>query len=209
MSVPSRPPGATPPATTALRMRQRLTMMINRYELYAVDASGAEGALVAFAEQKRLALKEQVTFYADTAKTTPLFGFKARQVLDAGATYDVTDAHGIPIGWFKKEFGASLARSTWTLGTADGFTARGQERNAKIAVLRRVWDFIPLLSEVPVPFLFHFDFQGPDGQIVLSSTKRMALRDVYELTVPTVSGRQLDWRMVCAVAVALDALQSR
>jgi hypothetical protein len=37
----------------------------------------------------------------------------------------------------------------------------------------------------------------------------MAFRDVYELTVPTVSGRQLDWRMVCAVAVALDALQSR
>jgi len=191
------------------KVRQRLTLMVNRYEIHGVDDAGVETQLWALAEQKRLAFKEQVTFYADAEKTRPVFGFKARSVMDLGATYDVTDADGRPIGWFKKEFGASLARSTWTLGTADGFTARGQERNAKIAVLRRVWDLIPLVSEVPVPFLFHFDFQGPDGQIVLSSTKRMALRDVYELTVPTVSGRQLDWRMVCAVAVALDALQSR
>lgn len=130
-------------------------------------------------------------------------------MLDAGATYDVTDAAGIPIGWFKKEFGASLMRSTWTLGTPDGFTARGQERNAKVAVLRRVWDVIPLVGEIPVPFLFHFDFHTADGRVVLSSVKRPALRDVYEVTAPTLDGWQLDWRVAVAMAVALDALQSR
>ena len=203
------PPGSSPRPDLQFRVRQRLTLMINRYEVYAVDAAGAETGLVAFVEQKRMAFKEQVTFYSDSAKTSPLFGFKARQVMDLGATYDVTDAHGIPIGWFKKEFGASLARSTWTLGTPDGFTARGQERNAKVAVLRRVWDLIPVVGEIPVPFLFHFDFQAPDGQVVLSSTKRPALRDVYEVTVPTLDGWQLDWRVAVAMAVALDALQSR
>jgi len=209
MSTYAHQSGATPPPITALRMRQRLTMMVNRYELYAVDAAGAEAGLVAFAEQKRMALKEQVTFYGDTAKSTPLFGFKARQVMDHGAVSDVTDGHGIPIGWFKKEFGASLARSTWTLGIPDGFTARGQERNAKVAVLRRVWELIPIVGDLPVPFLFHFDFRAPGGQVVFSSTKRAAFRDVYEISVPAISGRHLDWRLASAMAVALDALQSR
>ena len=79
-------------------IKQKITVMVNRYEIRSVDANGGEGPLIAMAQQKRMAFKEQVTFYADEARTQPVFGFKARKRLDLAATYDVTDASGTPIG---------------------------------------------------------------------------------------------------------------
>ncbi len=60
-----------------------------------------------------------------------------------------------------------------------------------------------------MPFLFHFDFVTADGQHVMSSVKRPSLKDVYEITVSPTSAGVLDWRVAAAMAVALDALQSR
>jgi hypothetical protein len=211
----SAPGGAGPandPAVSGLarfRVRQRLTLMVNRYEIHHVDAQGNEAGLIAFAEQKRMTLKEQVTFYADPSKTQPVFGFKAQRIMDLNSVYDVFDAQGQPIGWFKKDFGRSLISSTWEIGTPDGFRGVGTERNKVVAVMRRIWDFLPVVGEVWVPWLFHFDFVGPDGSIVLSSTRKPAVRDVYDVEVPNVGSWRLDWRVAAAMAVALDALQSR
>lgn len=185
-------------------VKQRITMMVNRYEIRAL-VPGGEGPLLAVAQQKRMAFKEQVTFYLDEARTQPVFSFKARQRLDLGATYDVFDGYGQPIGYFRKDFGKSLFRSTWHLGAA-GVEAVGTERNQTIAVLRRLWGFIPYLGDLPVPFVFHFDFVDAAGQLVLTSERKRSLRDKYEITVP---GRRLDPRVAAAMAVALDALQSR
>ena len=191
-------------------IKQKITMMVNRYEIRSVDADGAEGPVIAMAQQKRMAFKEQVTFYADEARTQPVFGFKARQRMDLGATYDVTDATGTPIGTFRKEFGKSLLRSTWQLTAADGLQATGTERNQNVAIARRLWEIVPIISDLPSPFLFHFDFTTPDGSIVLSSVRRRSLRDRYNVELPTSpSGSRLDWRVGAAMAVALDALQSR
>lgn len=191
-------------------LRQKLTLMVNRYDIVRVDEAGRELGLLCFAEQKRMAAKEQVTFFTDAAKTHPLFGFKARQRLDLGSGYDVTDSQGQPIGWFKKQFGASLLNSTWTLGLPDGREFVGRERNAKVAVARRLWEVLPIVSEIPGPFLFHFDFTGADGRIALSSTKKAGLKDVYHVELPALAdGSAIDWRVGMAMAVALDALQSR
>ncbi|KRE56184.1 hypothetical protein [Phycicoccus sp. Soil748] len=196
--------------TERYALRQKITMMVNRYEIRTVDASGAEGPVVAVAQQKRMAFKEQVTFYADEARKQPVFSFKARQRIDLGATYDVFDAAGAPIGWFRKDFGKSLLRSSWHLGSADGLEAFGTERNKNVAIVRRIWDFVPYVGEIPLPFLFHFDFTAPDGTLVLSSERKRSLRDRYDIHVPQASnGWQLDWRVGLAMAVALDALQSR
>lgn len=211
----SEPYGTPPtpgyqPVIERFRVRQRLTMMVNRYEVLAVDAAGNETGLLCMAQQKRMAFKEQVTFFTDESRSRPVFGFKARTRMDLGATYDVTDAGGAPIGWFRKDFAKSLLRSTWHLGTPDGFEGTGQERNQKVAVLRRFWELVPILGDIPVPWLFHFDFVAADGTVVLTSTKRPALRDVYEIELPAApSGWRLDWRVAAAMAVALDALQSR
>jgi uncharacterized protein YxjI len=191
-------------------IKQRFTMMVNRYEIRSVNADGSEGPLIALAQQKRMAFKEQVTFYADEARTQPVFGFKARQRMDYTATYDVTDASGTPIGSFRKDFAKSLLRSSWQLTAADGLQARGTERNHTIAILRRFWDMVPIIGDIPVPWVYHFDFTAPDGSIVLSSERRVSLRDRYDVELPTApNGWRLDWRVGAAMTVALDALQAR
>jgi uncharacterized protein YxjI len=184
---------------------QAITLAVNRYDIRSVGADGQPGPLLATAQQKRLAFKEQVTFYSDQTRTVPVFSFRARKRLDLGSGYDVVDAEGAPIGSFRKDFGRSLLRSTWYL-EAPGLQATGRERNASVAVLRRVWDLLPVVGEIPVPFVFHFDFVDTDGQLVLSSQKRFSARDRYEVTVP---GARVDGRLAAAMAVALDALQDR
>ena len=191
-------------------IKQKITLMVNRYEIRSEGANGSEGPLIAIAQQKRMAFKEQVTFYADEARTQPVFGFKARQRMDLAATYDVTDAAGTPIGSFRKEFAKSLLRSTWQLTATDGLQATGTERNQNVAIARRLWELVPVVGELPSPFLFHFDFTAPDGSIVLSSVRRRSVRDRYDVELPTLpNGWRLDWRVGAAMAVALDALQSR
>ncbi len=98
-------------------VNQKITMMVNRYEIRELLPDGSTGGLLAFAQQKRLAFKEEVTFYTDEQRTQPVFSFKARQRMDLGATYDVLDAAGQPIGWFRKDFGKSLLRSTWHMAS--------------------------------------------------------------------------------------------
>ena len=192
-------------------IKQRITLMVNRYEILSVNADGSEGPMIAMAQQKRMAFKEEVTFYTDETRTQPVFSFKARRRLDLNAEYDVTDPSGRQIGLFSKDFGKSLLRSTWHLTSADGLQAIGTERSQPIAIGRRLWGFIPFIGEyVPCPFTFHFDFTAPDGSIVLSSVRKRSLRDRYDVTLPAApNGWRLDWRVGAAMAVALDALQAR
>ena len=203
------PPASQPQAAMVVPLffiRQRITVMVNRYEVLAANPDGSEGQLIALAEQKRMKLKEEVVFYADESKTRRVFSFKARQVLDVGAQHDVFDEGGAPLGMFSKEFGASLLRSTWKL-SAPGVEAVGQERKLSIALLRRFWNLIPYIGDIWVPFVFHFDFlDSKTGAPVLTSERKMAIRDRYTVSVPDP---RLDFRVAASMAVALDALQSR
>jgi hypothetical protein len=184
---------------------QRITLMVNRYEIRAVDEAGTPTDLIAMAQQKRMAFKEEVTFYAEEERRTPVFSFKARQRLDLGATYDVRDPAGADIGLFRKDFGKSLLRSTWHL-EAPGVQAVGTERSQGVALARRAWEMLPVVENLPSPFLFHFDFTNADGTVVMSSQRGRSLRDRYDVRVP---GAVLDGRVAAAMAVALDALQGR
>jgi len=187
-------------------IKQRITVMVNRYEIRAANPDGSEGPLMAFAEQKRMKLKEEVNFYSDESKTRLVFSFKARQRLDVHAEHDVFDEYGRLLGYFSKQFGASLLRSTWNL-SAPGITAVGRERRPVLAILRRIWDFIPYVGDIWVPFVFHFDFvDTASGHTVLVSERQKAIRDRYDVTVPDP---RLDFRVAAGMAVALDALQSR
>jgi hypothetical protein len=180
----------------AFVMSQKLTMMVNRYEIRTAEPDGSPGQLVAVAQQKRMALKEQVTFYSDEQRTQPVFSFKARKAIDLASGYDVCDASGNALGHFRKDFGRSLVRSTFHL-SGPGIEATGQERNALIAIARRLVDF---------PFAFHLDFLDPAGQPVMSVERQFTVRDRYFVTVPDT---RLDFRLAAAMAVALDALMAR
>jgi uncharacterized protein YxjI len=182
-----------------LIVRQRIRLMVNQYEIHAVAADGSEAGLLAFAQQKRLAFKEQVTLYTDDTKQTPVLGFKARQVIDLGATYDVVDGSGQGIGEFRKNFKESLLRSTWHLVQPGYADMVGRERNMTVAILRR---FVDSLSWLP----YHFDFVVDGDRPAFSVVKKWGLRDRY---VVTIHDPQIDRRLVGAMAVALDALQAR
>ncbi|MFU8947529.1 hypothetical protein ACLRGF_12450 [Mycetocola zhadangensis] len=178
-------------------VKQRITMMVNRYEIIEALPDGSEGRMFAVAQQKRLAMKEQVTFYSDDSKTQPLFGFRARQMMDLASVYDVTAADGTVLGSFQKDFGASLLRSSFHLN-GPGLEAYGQERNAAIAIVRRFVD---------LPLAFHFDFTDrATGAPVLTSERQFSLRDRYTVTVPD---QRVDFRLAASLAVGLDALMAR
>jgi hypothetical protein len=181
----------------AFAVRQKITMMVNRYQIFTTNPDGSQGPLLAFAEQKRMALKEQITFFTDESRSRPVFGFRARKVMDLGSGYDITDEQGQQIGFFRKEFGASLLRSTFHV-EGPGYTGVGQERNQLVALLRRFTD----ISFLPV----HFDFHDPNGNVLLSSTRRMSIGDRYDVTVPD---QRVDFRVAAAIAVGLDALMAR
>jgi uncharacterized protein YxjI len=204
-SVPGSPPPA-PVVVPAFFVKQRVTLMVNRYEVVTADPDGSEGHTLAFAEQKRMKLKEEVVFYTDESRSRRVFSFKARQRLDVHAEHDVFDEYGNPLGTFSKRFGASLLRSTWDLA-APGVTAVGRERRPVLAILRRIWELIPYVGDVWIPFVFHFDFvDTASGATVLVSERQKSIRDRYVVTVPDP---RLDFRVAASMAVALDALQSR
>jgi len=188
-----------------LLIRQRLRFMVNQYEVRTQAPDGSEGDMVAFAQQKRMAFKEQVTLYTDDSKQHAFMGFKARKRIDLSATYDVTDEAGRSLGTFRKDFKKSLLSSTWHLEQPGLGITTGSERNQFVAVLRRVWNFIPLAENLPFAWPYHFDFTAGD-QVVFSVEKKFGLRDKY---VVDIKDPRLDRRLVIAQAVALDALQSR
>lgn len=180
----------------AFFVSQKLTLMVNRYEIRAAGPDGSPGELMAVAQQKRMAFKEQVTFYADEQRSRAVFSFKARKAIDLGSGYDVYDEAGAPLGFFRKDFGKSLLRSTFHL-SGPGLEATGQERNQVVAILRRFVD---------LPFTFHFDFVDPTGRPVMSVDRQFSMRDRYTVSVPD---ERLDFRLAAAMTVALDALMSR
>src|SRR3954451_10680761 len=169
---------ATLQAQQRLLMRQKLTMMVNRYVITTESAGGGEGEMVAFAEQKRMAFREEVTLYTDESRRAVLCRFKARQVFDPNASYDVWDHEGNALGMFRKDFAKSLMRSTWHL-EQPGITAVGRERSAGVAIGRRVWEMV---SDIPFFIPYHFDF-SVDDKAVMSLDKTTMLRDRYLLEV--------------------------
>ena len=144
-------------------VKQKIALTTNRYELYAANPDGSTGAMMGLAEQKRLAFKEQVTFFEDSSKARPVFAFKARKRIDLNAGYDVTDEPAHQLGFFRKDFGASLLRSTFHL-EGPGYAGTGRERSQLVAIVRRFTD---------IPFLpIHFDFVAPDGPRCSASSAR-------------------------------------
>ena len=178
-------------------VQQKFAMTTNRYSILAANPEGSVGQVMGVADQKRLAFKEQVTFYSDESKSRAVFGFKARKRLDLNSGYDITDEAGAQIAFFRKDFGASLLRSTFHL-EGPGYAGTGQERSPLVAVLRRFTD---------LPFLaFHFDFVDTDGRPLMSVERQVSVRDKYTVTVQDV---RVDFRVAAAVAVGLDALMQR
>jgi uncharacterized protein YxjI len=191
-------------------LSQRIRLIVNQYEVSTMGADGkSPGEPVAFVEQKRMKLKEDLRAFADDSKSRELFRIKARQVFDPRARYDVTDGDGRPIGQLAKVFGKSLLRSTWRLyDPAGNEIAWARERSLFIALFRRVVGWIPYVGDVAIPIPYHFDYHMGNERIG-SLERILGLRDRYRLDVSGDAERAVDRRVVIALAVGMDALQAR
>lgn len=198
-----------------LYIEQKITPFVNKYKVLGVTETGLAGGLVSLAQQKRLAFKEKVMFYTDEQKTAPSFSFRAEKVMDIHGRYFVEDPNGALIGMFKKEFVDSLVSSTWKILDANGnerFIVR--ESDKTLALLRRFGGMIPIvgdLIELIVVFMkYHFVFVDiSTNQIVGVYQKTTLFRDNYVLQMTDEAYAQCDWRVLAAMGVGLDALQSR
>jgi uncharacterized protein YxjI len=190
-------------------IEQLVRPMINLYQVtpLAVGETPAGGP-VAYVRQKRMAIKEDIRFFADEEETQEAFRIKARSIFDIGsARYDVADAHGAPIGVLEHVFGKSLIRSTWRVTDADGGEVMtAQERSVPMAIARRIVDFVPYGELVPIPY--NFDLLM-DGRVIGHMNRKLQLRDRYVLDLTGDHERSLDRRLGIALAVGLDTLQNR
>jgi hypothetical protein len=168
---------------------------------------------VAFVRQKKLAIKEDIRFYADESQTEELFRIKARALMEFGGRYDVTTPAGERVGVLEKVFGKSLLRSTWRILDAnEQELAIAKERSQFWAIVRRVIDAVPYGDFIPIVFHFTIDTSSDgagDGRHLGDLTRRIGLRDTYDLDLAGDLERTIDRRLGIALGIALDALQSR
>lgn len=183
-----------------LELRQRFTMIQNRYDLVRLNGSGETP--LAYAEQKRFSLKERVTFFTDTAKQQVAFTMGARNIIELVGTYDIAGPDGAVLATLRKDAMASLARSTYRLETPQGEYV-GRERTWWRPIARRV---VGLVSDVPWLLPLQFDITDGGAQVVMSVDRQFRVRDVY---VIDVRDDALDWRIAGACGVAIDAFMNR
>jgi hypothetical protein len=179
--------------------------------LYRISTLGADGASphepLAFVRQKKLAIKEDIRFFADESEQEELFRIKARQMFEVRARYDVVTPAGERLGVLEKVFGKSLLRSTWRLHDAnEQELAIVQEKSMPVAILRRVIDAVPYVDFIPIVFQFTIQM---DGREIGEMRRPIGVRDRYILRLNGDPDRRIDRRVAVALAVALDALQSR
>jgi uncharacterized protein YxjI len=180
---------------------QLIKPMVNLYRISAGPTP------VAFVRQKRMAIKEDIRFYADESETRELWRIKARSMMEISARYDVRTPEGETIGVLGKVFGKSLLRSTWQiLDPAEQALAVATERSMSIAVLRRLVEVVPYGDFVPIPF--HFTIDAGERHIG-DLNRRLGFRDTYDLDVSGDVERTIDRRLAVSLGIALDALQSR
>jgi uncharacterized protein YxjI len=187
---------------------QLVRPMANLYRITPLAAGETPaGGPVAFVRQKKLAIKEDIRFFADESESRELFRLKARSFLDTGGSrYDVATAEGEQIGVLHHVLRKSLFRSTWEVSGANGTTATAQERSLPMAIARRVVDFVPYGEWVPIPYNFDLLL---DGGVVGHLNRKFQLRDRYVLDLSGDHERRIDRRLAIALAIGLDALQNR
>jgi hypothetical protein len=190
-------------AHDGFRLDQLIRPVANLYKVSALAPGNEAGAPVAFVRQKKLAIREDLRFFADDSESEELFRVKARQVVDVGGRYDVTTPAGERIGVLQRRFARTLLRTTWAILDADeSALAEVTESSTARAVLRRIGDLFD------VPLLYHFSILV-DGRQVGEVRRVLTLRDRYVMTLGGDFDRRIDRRLAVAMLVVLDALQAR
>jgi uncharacterized protein YxjI len=201
---------ADPFAFDRFFVEQLFRPIVNLYQVTPLAAGETPaGGPIAYVRQKRMAIKEDIRFFADEEETEEVFRIKARRMLEIGGNYDVTTPDGQRIGVLQKVFGRSLFRSTWRiLDPQENVLATGQERSLFLAIARRLIDYVPYVGGyIPIPY--NFELNDPEGKRIGGMDRKFQIRDKYLLDLSDDRDRRIDRRLAVALAVGLDTLQNR
>ncbi|MGQ4717372.1 hypothetical protein ACUN22_27240 [Streptomyces anulatus] len=183
-------------------IKKKLSLTAGEYVVSVARPDGSEGEPVAYAREKRLSLRGQVTVYTDASRKSVLAAFKGRDH-EVGYMYDVRDASGQSFGSFYEDAGASFLRRTWQVRQPGTMKLTGRERSRVVAFVRFVWEFVPYLEYVPFIWPYRFKYTE-SGKPLMTVTKKLGLhtRYVLEILAPDI-----DRRLAIAHTLALDALE--
>jgi len=157
--------------------------------------------MVLFAHKEGFKLKAAITVFLDQARTKPVLGIKARQVIDFAAAYDVTDlVTNQTVGILKRKGWASITQDKWVIcDPMEREIALLQEDNLLLALVRRL-----LTNLVPQ----NYDILVGEQRIV--DLKQNFNPFTYHLRVDfKVPETQFDRRLAVAAAVLLGSIEGR
>lgn len=176
--------------------RKVFTFLGKKFHIYDEDWN-----VVMFSKQKAFKLKEDIRIFADESQTKELLTIKARQIIDFGATYDVTDAtSGEVVGSLRRKAFASMIRDTWMVFNKDGQeVAKVLEDSVGMALLRR------FLSNL-IPQHFAIKVGEKDAVRIDQHFNPFILRYTMDLTR---NNGTLDPRLAIAAGVLLCAIEGR
>jgi hypothetical protein len=162
---------------------------------------------VAYVQQRRFTIKDDVRFFADEDETVEVFRIRARARLDVGSSrYDVL-AGEKRIGYLSNNLRESVTRTTWRVGgSGEQEVAVALERSHVGGLARRLKDFVPFSELVPVPYSFDLVV---GGRTVGGFDRKSGVPGQFVLDLSGDRRRRIDRRVALALAIALDTLQAR
>jgi uncharacterized protein YxjI len=197
-------------AADQLLVQQVFKPIGNEYRI-SIPAPGSteEGRPLLYVKQAKLKIKEDIRFRVSPDVEEHLFMIKSKTVFEFRGRHEVLDADDAVIGLLEKDFRRSLLRSHWRVRDATGTEVlEGHETSWLIAIIRRVAGALPegLSALTWLPFNFVLERDGRE----VGTYRRVlgTFRDRYVLELQP-EAREVDRRLIVALAVGLDALQDR
>ncbi len=189
-------PGMVPPIWhhSSFILRQKVFAIANKY--YILDGQNNQ---LGFCAQKLLRFKEDIRIFTDESKTRELLAVQQTQIVDAWATFRITDSTtGQLVGYLKRQWGRSFLRSEWHIH--DGYDrpfARIIEDSAGMAILRRILTFLPA----------HYFIEANNVRIARLDQRFQIIGDTWYLDASADPSFQLDRRLLVTAALLMDIVE--
>lgn len=197
-------------AADRLLVQQLFKPIGNEYRI-SVPAPGSteEGRPLLYVKQAKLKIKEDIRFHVAPDVEEHLFMIKAKTVFEFRGRHEVLDANDAVLGLLEKDVGRSLIRSHWHVKDPSGAELlEGHETNWMIAIVRRVSGALPEFLSVLQWLPFNFVLKRDGREIGHYRRVLGKFRDRYVLELQP-EAREIDRRLIVALAVGLDSLQDR
>jgi uncharacterized protein YxjI len=142
-----------------------------------IQVHDADGQLALYVKQKAFRLREDITIFADEAQTQERYRIRTKQIIDFGASYEISGPNGHPLGAIRQRGMRSLWKATYDVvdpaGDAVGVI---HEQDAWVKVLDGVIGEIPFLGWVVQQWINPaYLIDGVDGTTCLRLRKRPSL----------------------------------